>query len=105
MPRSVNNAKQGFANVNTVSKTVGETVTTLSEDGRTLTNGVQILANGDNAGVVYVGVRSNLTAGDNDATDGFPLSAGNSLLLPARHEYDVYLIASAADQKIHALSF
>ncbi len=64
-----------------------------------LGKGVQIKADAANSGTVYVG-GSTVTADAADATDGFPLSAGEGLLVPVDDPSKVYLIGSAAGQKV-----
>lgn len=61
-------------------------------------SGLQVKASADNAGTVYVGTRSTITANTADTTDGYPLAAGETLLIPARSADEVYAIASEADQ-------
>jgi hypothetical protein len=55
--------------------------------------GVQIVANSTNTAVVYVGT-STVTADAADGTDGFPLAAGESIVIPVIDPSTVYLIAS-----------
>ena len=57
--------------------------------------GVQILAASTNTDTVYVGVQGVTADSDND-TDGFPLTAGQSLLIKVRNPNDLYLIADGA---------
>ena len=63
-------------------------------------NGVLIKASISNTGVVYVG-NSDVTAGTTDATDGFPLSAGDSLFLEYKRADEIYVIGSAANQIVY----
>lgn len=58
-----------------------------------------IKADPSNTGIVYVG-KTGLTAGTTDATDGFPLWAGDSLDIYFNTLSSVYLIASASSQKV-----
>lgn len=62
--------------------------------------GVQVKADSANAGIVYIG-NSDVTNGSADATDGFPLSAGQGLFVPAQDAATVYVVASAATQKVY----
>lgn len=105
MSRKVFIAEKVTNKINTVGVSVGTTVGAVSTNSRKLAGGVQIVAAASNTGVVYVGVRPNLTAGTNDDSDGFPLSAGESVLLPVSAESEVYAIADAASQKLFMLSF
>lgn len=105
MSKNTNTKLVAFTKPNTGTKPVGASVVQLSTSSRQLTNGVQILADPGNSGVVYVGSIPNVTAGTNNETDGFPLAAGASILFPARSEEDVYLIADGASQSVSFLSY
>ena len=105
MARKVFIGQKTKAHINTQGLGVGTSVVQLSTSGRKLEGGVQIVAAAGNGGIVYVGVRSNLTAGTSDETDGFPLSAGESLFLPVASEDEVYCIATAITQQVHFVSF
>lgn len=61
--------------------------------------GVQIKAAAANTGKVYVG-NSDVTAGSADSTDGFELSAGQGLFVPTHDVSNVWVVGSAADQKV-----
>lgn len=104
MARKVFIGKKTRNKINTAGVDVGTSVVQLSSDTRPLDSGVQMVADADNGGIVYVGVRSNITAGTY-ATDGFPLSAGESLLLPVDSESEIYLIGDQASLAIHFVSF
>ena len=60
--------------------------------------GVTIKAARSNTADIHVG-KSDVTADSTDATDGFPLSPGESLFLPVSNANLVYLIGGAANQK------
>lgn len=62
--------------------------------------GVTVKAHKDNTGTIYIG-NSDVTAGTADATDGFPLEAGEALFLEVSNANVVYAIASVANQKLH----
>lgn len=62
--------------------------------------GVSIKADTDNTGVVYVG-GAGVTAGTADATDGYPLYAGESHVWYVQYANLLRVIASAASQKIY----
>jgi hypothetical protein len=66
------------------------------------TRGVIIKAHKDNTGTVFVG-NSDVTANGTDATDGFPLEAGESVTVEASNANLVYVIGSAANQKAYWL--
>ena len=62
--------------------------------------GVQVLANSANTVKVYVGP-SGVTSDSSDSTDGYPLSAGESVLLPVRSPSEIFVkTASGSNQKI-----
>lgn len=60
--------------------------------------GVQVKAADANTGNIYVG-GVGITAGTADATDGFELASGESILVPVTNVDKVYVIASASGQK------
>jgi len=61
--------------------------------------GILVKASNTNTGIIYVG-NSDVTAGDTDATDGFELDAGESLMLEGRDADEVYVIASVVNQRV-----
>ena len=61
--------------------------------------GILIKASNANTGIVYVG-NSDVTAGGTDATDGFELNAGESLMVEGRDADEIYVIASAVNQRV-----
>ena len=66
------------------------------------TIGILIKASNTNTGIIYVG-NSDVTAGSADATDGFELNAGESLLIEGRDISEIYVIASAVNQRVSYL--
>jgi len=64
--------------------------------------GIIVKASNANTGIIYIG-NSNVTAGTNDATDGFELNAGESLMVEARDADEIYVIASAVNQRVSFL--
>lgn len=70
----------------------------------TAVKGVVIKAAADNSGILYVGKDNTVTAGTTAATDGYPLSAGDSITLPINNANLVWLIASANNQKVFFLA-
>jgi hypothetical protein len=105
MARKVFISQKTKAPINTGGVDVGTSVVAVSAFTRQLEGGVQVVADATNTDIVYIGVRSNLTAGTNDDTDGFPLSSGESLFLPVDSESDMYMIADAVSQKIFFASY
>lgn len=61
--------------------------------------GVTVKADITNTGIIYVG-NSDVTASGTAATDGFPLSAGETLTLEVNNPNLLYAIASTTNQKI-----
>lgn len=61
--------------------------------------GVLVKAAAGNSGTVYVG-KSDVTNDSADATDGFELSAGESVTVEIDNANKVYVIGSAAGQKV-----
>lgn len=79
---------------------VGGTAVQMTTNTIKTTTGVIIKAATTNTGIVYVGDDSAVTANAVDGTDGFPLTAGESITLPILDASTIYLIASAAGQKV-----
>ncbi len=61
--------------------------------------GVTVKADITNTGIIYIG-NSDVTASGTAATDGFPLSAGETLTLEVNNPNLLYAIASTTNQKI-----
>ena len=80
--------------------TVAEVLTTVRHR---LSRGVQLKAAASNSAAIYVG-NSDVTAGIDDATDGFPLEAGDALFLPVDSPHKVYLVAGAPNQALDWLA-
>ena len=66
-------------------------------------NGVLVMADSTNTGIIYVG-NSDVTAGNTAGTDGIPLVAGASAVIPINNPNKIYVIASAENQKIYWLA-
>ena len=65
-----------------------------------VSRGVQIIADSTNAVKVYVGI-STVTADSADGTDGFPLAAGESVVVPVSDPSLIYVIApSGSSSKV-----
>jgi hypothetical protein len=85
-------------------KVVGTTVVRLVPTSNDLTTGLLIRTPGvddpvPNTAVVWVG-GSNVTADSDEATGGFPLTPGGSLVINVEHVTDLHFISTAADQEI-----
>lgn len=96
---------QTVDNVNTGSVVVGTTVGPVSANTRTLKWGVQVVADTNNTNGVWVGRRSNLTAGGSPATDGFKLPPGGTIFVPSPSEAEVFCISDAVTQNATFLSY
>lgn len=55
--------------------------------------GVQIYADANNSQSILVG-KSDITAATGSMTDGYPLAAGDSILIPARRVDEIYVVAA-----------
>lgn len=71
----------------------------MSTTSQKSTTGITVKASVVNSGRIYVGTKSTITANTNPATDGFELSAGESVLMPVDNVNSVYIIASTSGQK------
>ena len=78
------------ANVNTAA--VQMTSSTVKAE-----HGVLVRAGAGNSGKIYVGNSSAVTANSADATDGFPLAAGESVVVKVRNADGIYLIADGTN--------
>jgi hypothetical protein len=73
---------------------IGTTTVQLTQTTEKAQQGVQLHAPAANPATIYVGTRSNITADSNDLTDGFPLGAGQSLLVPVISPTEIWLKAA-----------
>ena len=81
--------------IRTGSKTITDTATQLTAVDETGLRGVQIHAGSTNDDIVYVGESSAVTADGGDTTSGYPLAAGETLVLPTLRADELYLIAAS----------
>mgnify|MGYP001586299131 CR=1 FL=1 len=79
---------------------IGVTAVQMLATDTKIQKGVVVKADNNNSGIVYVGKSASVTAGSADATDGFPLYPGDSVKLDVGNLNLVYLIGSAAGQKV-----
>jgi len=79
---------------------ISTTALQLTTDTKITADGVLVKASLDNAGIVYVGDSNAVTNGSADATDGFPLRRGESVTIPIYRPSGVWVIGSAATQKV-----
>lgn len=62
--------------------------------------GVQIFADSGNTGILYVGEHSTVTADVADSTDGYPIAAGETVVIPTNRPDLLYVISSADTNKL-----
>jgi hypothetical protein len=65
---------------------------------------IQIKSGSENAGIIYVAARSNVTTGATPATTGLPLTSGEAIMIPSYHQKDasmIYAIADSAGQNLY----
>ena len=69
------------------------------EGDEELIGGVQLRADPNNAGTIYVGAAATVTA-DATATGGYPLAAGEGVFIPIDDLAKVWVIATVAAQNM-----
>jgi hypothetical protein len=84
------------------TSSIGTSAVKLTNTSMHAPRGVQIKASLANSGTVYVG-NSDVTANAADATDGFPLAAGEALFVSVNDPSKVYVIGSASGQTVFFL--
>ena len=72
-------------------------LTTVDAEGQ---RGVQITADSGNSGAVYVGETSAITADGADGTDGYPIAAGETVVIPTLRADELYVIAGSSGHKV-----
>lgn len=82
---------------------ISTTAVQLTSSSVPANKGVLIKASNSNTGTVYVGASSSVTRGTTDATDGLELGAGEAVTVEANNANLIYLIASAAGQRVSAM--
>jgi len=83
---------------------VGATAVQLSATSTLINKVVVKAADGNGSEKIYVG-NSDVTANSEVTTDGYQLGAGQSITIPIYNLNLVYVIASAADQKVFYLTY
>ena len=78
---------------------VGTSAVQLAATSYRAAKGVQIKADAANSAAVYVG-NADLTADTADATDGFPLAAGEGLFVPVDDVNKIYVRGGSSGQKV-----
>lgn len=81
-------------------KTIGTSAVKLYTGQLKAVEGILIKTDSSNTGTVYISDRSDVTADADDTTDGFPLAASESVVFPVRNPNELWIIGSAAGQKI-----
>lgn len=81
-------------------KTIGGTAVRLYTGELKAIEGILIKTDSSNSGTVYISNRSDVTADSDDTTDGFPLAANESVVVPVRNPNELWIVGSAAGQKI-----
>lgn len=99
-PASTVNADAGESFSHGVKSSIGSTAVKLKASAIVCLKGVLVKAFFTNTDVVYVGGSSVVTANSADATDGFPLSPGEAIVLDVADPSAVYLISPTAGQKV-----
>ncbi len=88
----------------TPSRATGTTTATFVQ------HGLSVLSATANTAKIYVGVASTITSGTTDATNGYELAPGVSVLVPASamvngDASNVYVCAAAATQKVYIFGY
>jgi len=71
---------------------IGDSQAQLTATIRKAKRGVQITADASNPSIIYVGL-TGVTADSADATDGYPIAAGDTVVIPTRNPALLYVIA------------
>lgn len=79
--------------------TIGTSAVQIADKAECI-SGIEIRADTNNTGVIYVGYKNTVTADADDQTDGFPLYATDSKHFPVESPDKLWLIASAVSQKV-----
>lgn len=109
--RQQSNTERGLAVVtaeasfdNGAKSSIGTTAVQLTTSSITCGKGVVVKADASNSGFVYVGSSSSVTAGSADATDGFQIAAKEGVVVEVDNPNKIYVIGSAAGQKVYWLA-
>lgn len=85
-----------FTNLRTGRKSgIGPSGVSLTSSDVVATNGVNIYSDVANTDTIWIGP-SGFTVDSADLTDGYPISSGDAIFIPARHTGDIF-IRSRAD--------
>lgn len=79
---------------------IGTTAVQLTATATPAVFGILITADKDNSGIVYIGGKG-VTAGTVEATDGQPIEAKDVYFHEIDNANKIYLIGSAAGQKVY----
>lgn len=78
---------------------IGTTAVQITSTSVATRKGVLVKAGNSNLGVVFIG-NSGVTAGTVDATDGFELDAGESVIIEIDNVNKLFVIGSAVGQRV-----
>lgn len=81
---------------------IGATALQLTTSTAVADKGVLIKASAANGGIVYVG-KSDVTAGGTEATNGYPLAAGEEVVIPCDTPSKIYVIGSTTGLEVFFL--
>ena len=78
---------------------IGTSAVKVVASSQSAQSGVMLRADKANTDIVYIGT-STVTAGTVDATDGFPLSAGDIMFIPVVDVSLIFAIAASGTQRV-----
>ena len=82
------------------TSSIGTSAVALTSSDVSGDRGVQIFADSSNAGTLYVGEDDTVTADSADGTDGYPIAAGETVVIPTLRPDLLYVIASTGTNKL-----
>ena len=80
------------------------TAVSLSDQDLHAQRGVQIVAATGKSNPIYIGHSASVTADSAESTDGYPLSAGESIVIPVKDPNGIYVISAAGTGKAFYVS-
>jgi hypothetical protein len=91
------------SDVGTTPTQITDVFSASQASGLTALEGVEVTADIDNDEDIFVGVRSDITRNTNDATDGYRLLPGTSILIKQRKPEKIYVTSAVAGQRVNIL--
>ena len=80
---------------------VGTSAAAIGTASEVAKKGIQIVSDPNNTVVVYIG-DDTVTAGSSaPSTDGYPLQAGDTVVIPVFHPSEVYAVTASSTATIH----